>query len=403
MDPLDNRIQEYAWGSKTAIAKLLGRPYPSSRPQAELWMGAHPSAPSRVWRGEAWHSLLELIAGDPDRELGPEVRARFGARLPFLFKVLAAETPLSLQAHPSPAQASAGYDAEDRAGIALHAAERSYKDRSHKPEVVCALTAFDALCGFRPVDDTLLLLSLLGVAKLERAAAALVHPPKEAGLRALFSWLMSQRGHERAELIDATLAACARVRDGRGAFAHECGWALRIGELYPGDVGIVVALLLNSVRLSPGEALYLPAGQLHAYLGGVAVEIMANSDNVLRAGLTPKHVDVPDLLRILEFSDAPVARINPQKVGSEYAYATPTPEFRLSRIALHADEPFRTEDPRSGPEILLCTEGEVVARTLQGLGVHTIPQGSSVFVPAADPPYQLFGAGTVFRACVGQA
>jgi mannose-6-phosphate isomerase len=399
MDPLDNRIQEYAWGSTTAIAALLGRPSPAPRPQAELWMGAHPSASSSVWRDGSWRSLVEVIGERPDEELGPEVHARFGARLPFLFKVLAAETPLSLQAHPSPDQAMAGYDAEDRAGIALHAPERNYKDRSHKPELLCALTPFNALSGFRPVEETMRLFSLLGVEKLERAAAGLAQPAKEAGLRQLFFWLMSQGGEERARLVGATLAACTRLRDAEGPFARECDWAVHIGALYPGDVGVVVALLLNSVRLSPGEALYLPAGQLHAYLGGVGIEIMANSDNVLRAGLTPKHVDVPELLRVLEFTDWPAVRLTPQATGLESVYLTPAPEFRLSRIALAAGATFRAET-RRGPEILLCTEGDAVVHS-GAEGTHGIARGGSVFVSATEPTYRLTGAGTLFRACVG--
>jgi mannose-6-phosphate isomerase len=396
VDPLENRIQEYAWGSRTAIASLLGQPCPSPRPQAELWMGAHPSAPSQVWRDGTWRSLLDVIAESPEQELGHAVHARFGPRLPFLFKVLAAAAPLSLQAHPSEAQAIAGFEAEERDGIPLKAPERNYKDRSHKPELVCALSTFHALTGFRNLGETLRLFDALEVKSLKGAARVLEQEPPPIALRQLFSWLLSKRGLERSELVGSTLTACERVRDRGGAFARECDWAVRIGALYPDDVGVVVALLLNSVCLLPGEALYLPAGQLHAYLGGVAVEIMANSDNVLRAGLTPKHVDVAELLSILEFTDGPVAPVRPVTSGVEQVYVTPTPEFRLSRIELDGGFTFRAER-RPGPEILLCTEGAALAHSRAGAS-HPIARGQSVFVPAEQEVYELSGTGTVFRA-----
>jgi mannose-6-phosphate isomerase len=401
VDRLENRIQPYAWGSRTAIAELVGEPSPSPDPQAELWMGAHPSAPSRVWRGGAWRSLFDVIGANPEEELGAAACARFGARLPFLFKVLAAETPLSLQAHPSVEQARAGYAAEERAGISLAAAERNYRDQNHKPELVCALGPFDALCGFRPLEGTRQLLARLGVRELEDAARELDGLPPSRALFDLFSWVMSQSGRRRDDLIAATLAQCARLRDRGEAFATECDWAVRIGKLYPGDVGVVVALLLNWIRLMPGDALYLPAGQLHAYLGGVAIEIMANSDNVLRAGLTPKHVDLPELLRILQFTEAHVALVEPAGKGAERAYLTPTPEFRLSRIVLDGATNFRVED-RRGPEILLCVEGIVRATNIATASGETLSRGHSVFLSATDPTYELSGAGTVFRATVGE-
>jgi mannose-6-phosphate isomerase len=344
-------------------------------------------------------SLLELVERDPERELGAAVVAHFGSRLPFLFKVLAAEQPLSLQAHPDSAQARTGFEQEERAGIAQGAPERNYKDASHKPELVCALTPFHALCGFRDLEKTRTLFELLGVDALIARARRMGDRPAHETLRALFLWLLSLAGGERAELLSATVAACRRHRDGGGDFAHECDWAVRIAALYPTDAGVVLALLLNWICLEPGEALYLPAGRLHAYLGGVALEIMANSDNVLRAGLTPKHVDVPELTRILQFTDGPVLAERPLAYGSQQIYSTPSPEFRLSRVDLSETAPFRALR-RAGPEIILCLGGGVRARS--GAGVETkLDRGQSAFVPAADGPYDLRGQGTVFRAEVG--
>jgi mannose-6-phosphate isomerase len=397
---LDNRVQEYAWGSRTAIAELLGQEAPSPRPQAELWMGAHPSAPSRVNLGEKWQSLLDVIKADPERELGAAVAAQFGPRLPFLFKVLAAEAPLSLQAHPNMEQARDGFQQDERAQIPLTAPERNYKDASHKPELICALGRFEALSGFRRATDTLRLLADLRVEPLDPGLAMLEREPDARGTRALFSWLMSTQGEARRELVEATLVACLLHAEKRGAFGAECDWATRLGAAYPGDIGVVVALLLNLVVLREGQAIYLPAGNLHAYLHGVGIEIMANSDNVLRGGLTPKHVDVPQLLRVLTFNDGPVTVLTPRLDGREEVYDTPAAEFRLSRLDLDASRPFRAVS-RRGPEILLCVAGTATARTTEGPPC-SLHKGESIFVPAGDGSYDVSGTGTVFRATVGQ-
>jgi mannose-6-phosphate isomerase len=396
---LDNRVQEYAWGSRTAIAELLGQEAPSPRPQAELWMGAHPSAPSRVNLGESWQSLLDVIKAEPQNELGPAVASQFGPKLPFLFKVLAAETPLSLQAHPNMEQAREGFEHDERAKIPLGAPHRNYKDASHKPELICALGTFEALSGFRRATDTLRLLAELRVEPLEPGLAMLEKEPDARGMRALFSWLMGTDGEARSSLVAATLAACQLHVEGRGAFSAECDWATRLGAAYPGDIGVVVALLLNLVVLQQGQAIYLPAGNLHAYLHGVGIEIMANSDNVLRGGLTPKHVDVPELLRVLTFTDGPVTVLTPRTDGVEEVYDTPAAEFRLSHIDLDADRVFRAAN-RRGPEILLCMSGAVTACATDGLSCE-LHKGESIFVPASSGTYDVSGTGSVFRATVG--
>ncbi len=394
---LENPIQNYAWGSHSALAKLLGQPSPSAQPQAELWMGAHPKAPSLVL--PARESLAALIARDPQRMLGTDLEVRFGARLPFLFKVLAAEAPLSLQAHPTLEQARTGYDAEQARGVPIDAPQRNYRDRSHKPELLCALTPFTALCGFRAIPDTLELFRALRAPRVSALFEGLTQQPTEVGLSQLFSALLGLPAARRAELARETLDRCTDMAAFEGRFQHDFSWAVRIGMLYPGDIGIVSALLLNLVVLAPGEAIYLPAGNLHAYLSGVGMEIMANSDNVLRGGLTPKHMDVPELLRILDFHSGPVGVLQGEARGSARVYQTPAAEFELQSFhVLPGERPSITD--RRGPEILFCERGtlEVAAA---GESV-SLTQGEALFLAATDPDYTLTGEGTLFRAGVGR-
>jgi mannose-6-phosphate isomerase len=377
---LINPVQPYAWGSPTAIPALLGQP-PTGAPQAELWVGAHPSAPSQVV-GDG--GLDAVIAAAPGRLLGESVVARLGPRLPFLLKVLAAAQPLSLQAHPSLAQAQAAFQREEAAGVARTAAHRNYKDANHKPELLCALGPFHALCGFRRLADSVALFEGLG---LELAAQL-----TSEGLAATFAHVMTRPESERRALAETVARAC-EMRPPRG-FENECAWGVRLAKQYPGDVGLVGALLLNLVTLREGEALYLPAGNLHAYLEGTGIELMANSDNVLRGGLTPKHVDVPELLSVLSFADGPAEVLKP--VGSpEAIYETPAPEFRLSRV----DVAGPLELPRRGPELWLVTQGDVELSC--GGEVLDLAQGESVFLGADEGALVLDGKGRAFRATVG--
>ncbi|MEO8906005.1 MAG: mannose-6-phosphate isomerase, class I [Polyangiaceae bacterium] len=394
---LENPIQHYAWGSHSALAKLRGAPSPTAQPEAELWMGAHPKAPSLVLPSR--ESLAALIARDPKRLLGAELEARFGARLPFLFKVLAAEAPLSLQAHPTLEQARAGFDAEQARGVPIDAANRNYRDRNHKPELLCALTPFTALCGFRAIPETLELFRALRAPSVSSLLEALTQQPTDGVLSQLFSTLLGLSVERRAELASETLDRCTDMAAFDGPFQHEFSWAVRIGMLYPGDVGIVSALLLNLVRLAPGEAIYLPAGNLHAYLSGMGMELMANSDNVLRGGLTPKHVDAAELLRVLNFQSGPVSVLQGEAKGSARVYQTPAAEFELQSFqVLPGERPSITD--RRGPEILCCEHGalEVTA----GGETVALTQGQTLFLAAADPDYALSGEGTLFRAGVGR-
>lgn len=398
MDLLDNVIQPYAWGSRTALAELMARPCPSPTPEAELWMGAHPGAPSRVRRGNETASLLDVIRQAPEHELGEAITRRFGAELPFLLKVLAAGAPLSLQTHPSLSQAREAFARENALGIPLSAPHRNYKDANHKPELICALTPFDALCGFRQADETLELFDALAVPALEPLLGSLRESPDASGVRSMFEALMTLPRGERGALVGMAVASCAQRAARSAPYAEEMRWAVRLAEQYPGDPGVLGALMLNLVRLAPGEAIYLPAGNLHAYLEGVGVEIMANSDNVLRGGCTPKHVDVPELLRVLDFRCGPIPPMRAHAAhGGEEVYATPTEEFRLSRIPLAPGASVRPA--RRGAEILLCIEGR--ARLSCGDTTLELTRGTSAFVSASRGPYGLEGDGVVFRATAG--
>jgi mannose-6-phosphate isomerase len=391
LDRLRNRIQHYAWGSHSAIAELCGRPSPSPEPEAELWLGAHPSAPSEIERDGVWRPLDSVIADDPARELGPRCVADLGSQLPFLLKVLAAARPLSLQAHPTLAQAAAGFDREAARGIPLDAPNRSYRDRNHKPELICALSRFHALSGFRRVEQSRELFDELGTPELDFVREALA--AGDVGLGPLFRGIMTLEPALRDRMVKATLSACSRVVGRAGSFVDECRWALRFGQLYANDAGVVSALLLNLVVLQPGEAIYLPAGNLHAYLEGTGVEIMASSDNVLRGGLTPKHVDVEELCSVLRFESGDVEIRRPTMSGAEALYETPTREFRLSTIQGAADLATR------GPEIVLCTAGSVTVAS--GEATLELGRGQSAFVSAGAGSYRVSGLGTLFRATTG--
>ncbi|OEJ26608.1 mannose-6-phosphate isomerase, class I [Streptomyces agglomeratus] len=386
MDRLSNTVRPYAWGSTTAIPALLGTA-PTGEPQAEMWMGAHPGGPSRIDRGAGEQTLSAVIEAAPEAELGEAAVRKFGPRLPFLLKILAAGAPLSLQVHPDLAQAKEGYAAEESAGVPVDAPHRNYKDANHKPELICALTPFEGLCGFRAPAESADVLAGLDVDSLKPYVDLLHAHPEEAALREILTAVLAADRAEMAETVTSAAAAAARLG---GAYAP---YAV-LAHHYPGDPGVIAAMLLNYVRLQPGEALFLGAGVPHAYLGGLGVEIMANSDNVLRCGLTPKHVDVPELLRIVRFEARDPGILRPEASSStgEELYDTPIDEFRLSRYVLAPGAAPRTL-PSATPQILLCTAGEVRA------GETTLTPGQSVFVPAGESA-QLSGTGTLFRATV---
>ena len=395
MDRLQNTVRPYAWGSTTAIPALL-REQPTGEPQAEMWLGAHPGAPSRLDRDGVPTTLDRVIAADPVRELGHVAVEKFGPALPFLLKVLAAGLPLSIQAHPTLAQARTGYAAEEAAGIPVDAPHRNYKDANHKPELICALDEFEGLCGFRAPTATADLMASLGVPALDPLIATLRRKPEAEALADVLATVLSMTGEQAARTVAdvARAVGTAAPDDPTGTLA---GYAFA-ARAFPGDTGLLAALLLNHVRLQPGEALHLGAGIPHAYLRGTGVEIMANSDNVLRCGLTPKHVDVPELLRVVAFeaSVPDVLRPRPAADG-EHHYPVPVDEFRLSRYTL-GDRPAVL--PGNAPQILLCTDGTVRLTAADGTALDLGP-GRSAYLSADGAATTVDGPGaTVFRATV---
>jgi mannose-6-phosphate isomerase len=383
---LKSTVRSYPWGSRTVIPELLGQPVPSERPQAELWMGAHPDDPSRLSDGRG---LDAAIAADPERLLGATVVARFGARLPFLMKVLAAESPLSLQAHPATEQAEAGYAAEEAAGIPHGDPTRTFKDPYHKPELLLALTTFEALCGFRPVEESLHCLAKLQVPELKPTIAALAR----GGLKAAIPQLLALPGGRRTELVEAVARKAASfVAAYDPEFINTYRWASSLAETYPGDPGVVISLMCNHLKLAPGEAVFLPAGNLHAYLSGAGIEVMASSDNVLRGGLTTKHVDLAALIEVLDFTDGRVPVIHPVLGPGGLRYPVPVEDFDLTRVQLDRHTGTLTT---CGPQLLLCAEGGAVLTSPDG--ELPLGKGQSAFVPAGTP-VSARGPAVLYRA-----
>jgi mannose-6-phosphate isomerase len=403
VDLLEPVTQPYAWGSHTAIAELQGRAAPTAQPEAELWMGAHPSAPSGVERAGVRTTLDAVIAADPADELGAECAARFGGRLPFLLKVLGVAKALSIQVHPSREQAAAGYRAENARGLPPGDKSRNYVDDWPKPEILCALTRFEALAGMRTTADAAALLRTLEVGRLAPLAADLASTGDLAGvadpgaltraLGAILTWPAADRG----ALVAAVVAACERVAAGGGEYAAACAATARTAGDHPGDLGIVASLLLRYVVLRPSEAIFLPAGAPHAYLRGAGVELLANSDNVVRAGLTPKHVDVPELLKLTDPAAA-VPVIEPRPLGGGVAvYDSPAPEFRLYRAELG---PGEVTLPGGGcARLVLCTQGTGALRASSG--ELKVGKGESCYLSAADGVVTASGPAVLFIAGSG--
>jgi mannose-6-phosphate isomerase len=361
-----NVPRDYSWGSRTAIAELLGTE-PSGRPEAELWLGAHPGSPAMLTDGTG--DLRSVVES-----------------LPFLLKVLAAASPLSLQAHPTPEQARAGFERENAAGIPIDAPHRNYKDPHPKPELIVAVSdTFDALCGFRPVAETRASLERLGDdPALEELLRRL---PDDAALPRAFEWLIT-----RGEGVDELIAAV--VERARTADGLEFETVVRLAEAFPGDPGTVLSLLLHRVRLRRGEALYLPAGNIHAYLEGLGIELMAASDNVLRGGLTPKHVDVPELLDVLDFTPRPVPYLRPEERAPGVRVFRPdVPDFALVEVNVGGGGEVRVPIP--GPAIAFCTSGDM---RLRATGSGTVATRGEAFFLSDETEVTIAGAGTLYLA-----
>lgn len=410
MERITGAVQHYDWGSTTALPAFLGIE-PDGRPQAELWLGAHPVAPSRL--GEV--CLADRIAADPAGVVGAVAVDEFGPRLPYLVKVLTAAQPLSLQAHPSRLEAEVGFAREEEAGIERWAPNRLYRDCWPKPEMMVALDDVEALCGFAEPDLTYGLFTRLGVP----AATELVAPLQGGGpaeLADVFARMLLLPEGERAVVAQVVTAAAELLETGEAAADVErsersasraltqfARTAVELDEFYPGDPGVLAALLMNRITFGRFEARYLPAGNLHAYLRGTGVEIMANSDNVMRGGLTHKHIDVAELLAVLDFDPRvpePVPVV--AEAPSVWRYATPAPEFAMWRVTpAEAAAAGGCEVPlpaTASGRIVLVVEGRV--DVLDESGRRSLRQGEAVF-GYPDEKLSVVGTGTVMVAAPG--
>jgi mannose-6-phosphate isomerase len=393
---LNNTVQEYAWGSYTAIPKLLGNDSPTNTPQAELWMGAHPKAPSKVKLNGEWMSLMKLIEKNPKDILGKVVAEKYNNRLPYLFKVLAAAKPLSIQAHPSQAQAKEGFIRENSLGITFDANNRNYKDDNHKPECICALTFFWALNGFRKISGILALLEKICPQGLKSDLNNLRVEPNSLGLKKFFQAIMTMGRAQQNQIIADAIINAQKFTEEDQAYK----WMIDLHNEYPADIGVFSPILLNLICLKPGQAMFLPAGELHAYLDGVGIELMANSDNVLRGGLTPKHVDVPELLNVLNFEERELDILSPIVSNEcERIYSSCAEEFVLSVITLKRDLTCYSPTNRS-VEILLCTDGEAIITDLGNNDKLAFDRGKSIIIPSAVKKYCIEGNATLYKAAV---
>ncbi|RLK47744.1 mannose-6-phosphate isomerase, class I [Microbacterium telephonicum] len=375
---LTNTPRDYSWGSAMLIPALQGRE-PSEVPEAEIWYGDHPGSPARTDDGRT----LDAVTAD--------------APLPYLLKILAAGSSLSIQAHPSKDEAVRGFAREEAAGIPRDAAERTYRDDNHKPEIIVALSErFTALVGLRPLDGSRRLVAALGESSgdapgIRALAAHLQGDDASAALRETLAWLFS--GEAAAAIADVEAALPDAAAPG---FERELENLRRIAADFPGDPGLVVALLMNLVDLRRGEALFAPAGALHAYQEGLGVELMAASDNVLRGGLTPKHIDAPELLRLVDTTPGPAPRVAAAGTDGVSVYDAGVPDFRLTRVEL--GDAARTL-PVTGPTIVLATAGEVSVAA--GAARRTLLPGTAAYVTADESEIVLTGTGEAFVAQPG--
>ncbi len=393
ISPMRNRIRDYDWGSTSALALLQART-PSGGPEAELWMGAHPGAPSELVLDDGSAlPLPDAIRADPQSLLGPDVVARFGPRLPYMLKVLAIERPLSVQVHPDADRARAAYR-EDGSS--------PYTDPFHKPEMLVALEPIEALFGFRHAAQAAELIGRLRCPRLQSLVDDLAGDGEEpARLHAALAVLVRWPMEDRAALVAEIAAAVVALHEaGEADYPDVYGWLDRLIGLHPADPMVLAPLLLDLIRLSPGQSVFVPAGVPHAYLSGLGVEILAGSDNVLRAGLTSKAIAVDELLAVIDTRPlTPTAAPTTTLSEHEIAWRPPVPDFQLTRVEVPGADPVPGDPSVTGPQIVLCIRGKV--QVAAGSRSVVLTPGFSAFVPASAGPLTFSGEGELFRAAPG--
>ena len=391
---LENQVQDYAWGSRTAIQELMGVRDRQETPWAELWMGAHPKAPSSVVTDNEKIELNTLVSRYPKQMLGASTAERFNNTLPFLFKVLAAEHPLSIQAHPDKTQAKAGFERENKLKIPIDAPHRNYRDPWPKPEIICAIEPFMALNGFRPADTIAGFFESFCPAELAAQIQHLKEEPNASGIKKMFASLLRMEEKTKQRTIQSAIEKAVKTDSPEGE------WVQKIHEQYPDDIGVLSPLFLTLIQLEPYSAMFLSPGRMHAYLKGVGIELMANSDNVLRGGLTGKHMDIEELMRSVNFEPSPIEILRPvAKNDWESIYPANAEEFILSRIQTNNQNKYRCSE-NHGLEILLCMNGSATITQGMEKTLLNIEKGSSVLIPANAGAYEINGEAFFFKASI---
>ncbi|ELO1773979.1 mannose-6-phosphate isomerase, class I [Vibrio fluvialis] len=393
---LENTIQNYVWGSKTAMQELFGVENSKQDAQAELWMGAHPNGCSKVeWNGKKV-LLSALINSDKEGVLSPKTALSFG-ELPYLFKVLAADNALSIQVHPSKEAAEIGFAREDHLGIDRNDPKRNYRDPNHKPELVYALTHYQAMNGFRNFSDIVSLFSRLtaqiSISQVHALLTQFENDMTSSGLEAFFVGILSLSGKDKMEALDGLLTFAYENVE-MGTLGDEYALILELSKTYPGDIGLFAPLILNVLTLQPGEAMYLDARTPHAYLKGVGLEVMANSDNVLRAGLTPKHIDVEELASCTLFEEKPKDKLllPPSLDGNKQSYSIPIPDFEFDCFLKADNEQIQVQSA----EIVFAIDSDVEV-SHQSEESLVLKKGESAFIPAYAKTYTLSSKGRIAR------
>ena len=389
---LTNPWLHYAWGSVDLLPTLLHQ-HPDGRPVAEIWMGAHSALPSSIEIDGQDVGLDDFIERSPQLALGTQIVKGSGTHLAFMMKLLAAGQPLSLQVHPTRGQAEEGYRREEAAGIRLNDPTRNYRDSEHKPEMLYALTKFDMMCGFRPAGVIRELLAGLDVVELGSLCESLADADPEVALRSALTELLTADAR-RQQLLTRAVVGSARAHSEQRPEYRLVG---ELAEHYPGDIGLVASLFLNYLQLVPGESVFVGAGVIHSYLRGLGLELMATSDNVLRAGLTSKHVDVPEVLRVVTFTPSEPEQLQPVRSGSASIFNPPVPDFALWTYTPSSATDFGTlvtlAGPPAGARIAVCCAGHC---TLVCHDERLVLQpGQAAFVLDADGPVEISATGTV--------